>query len=112
MRLGIEQIPVFLPTDARIDIYTYTRIIMKKLRFVGTARDDLSAFPSAARSRAGQELFMVQVGRDPDDWKPIGSVGPGACEIRVRSSEGEKTSRRDLDLARSRYRDAKAFDEE
>jgi phage-related protein len=61
---------------------------MKLLRFVGTARDDLSAFPAAARSRAGHELFMVQVGREPDDWKPMGTVGPGACEIRVRDREG------------------------
>lgn len=109
---------------------------MKLLRFLGTARDDLSAFPAVARSRAGHELFMVQVGREPDDWKPMGTVGPGACEIRVRDREGafrvvyvarfrkaiyvlhafqkksQKTSRQDLELARARYRDAKAFDEE
>jgi phage-related protein len=109
---------------------------MKLLRFLGTARDDLSAFPTAARSRAGHELFMVQVGREPDDWKPMGTVGAGACEIRVRDKEGafrvvyvarfrkaiyvlhafqkksQKTSRRDLELARARYRHAKALDEE
>ena len=109
---------------------------MKLLRFLGTARDDLSAFPAAARSRAGHELFMVQVGREPDDWKPMGTVGPGACEIRVRDREGafrvvyvarfrkaiyvlhafqkksQKTSRRDLELARARYRDARTLDEE
>ena len=109
---------------------------MRLLRFLGTARDDLSAFPAAARSRAGHELFMVQVGREPDDWKPMGTVGPGACEIRVRDREGafrvvyvarfrkaiyvlhafqkksQKTSRRDLELARTRYRDAKTLDEE
>jgi phage-related protein len=79
---------------------------------------------------------MVQVGREPDDWKPMGTVGPGACEIRVRDREGafrvvyvarfrkaiyvlhafqkksQKTSRRDVELARARYRDAKAFVEE
>ena len=109
---------------------------MKPLRFLGTAREDLSGFPTAARSRAGHELFMVQVGREPDDWKPMGTVGPGACEIRVRDREGafrvvyvarfrkaiyvlhafqkksRKTSRRDLELARARYRDAKACDED
>jgi phage-related protein len=109
---------------------------MKPLRFLGTAREDLSGFPTAARSRAGHELFMVQVGREPDDWKPMGTVGPGACEIRVRDREGafrvvyvarfrkaiyvlhafqkksQKTSRRDVELARARYRDAKAFVEE
>jgi phage-related protein len=109
---------------------------MKLLRFLGTAREDLSAFPKAARSRAGHELFMVQVSREPDDWKPMGTVGPGACEIRVRDWEGafrvvyvarfrkavyvlhafqkksQKTSRRDVEVARARYRDAKALEEE
>ena len=71
---------------------------------------------------------MIQVGRDPDDWKPMSSVGPGACEIRVRDRSGayrviyvakftdavyvlhafqkktQKTARADLDLAMQRYR--------
>ena len=61
---------------------------MKTVRFVGSARDDLAAFPKIARTRAGHELFMIQVGRNPDDWKPMSSVGPGACEIRVRDPNG------------------------
>jgi len=43
---------------------------MKRVRFVGSARDDLAAFPATVRARAGHELFMVEVGRNPDDWKP------------------------------------------
>lgn len=31
---------------------------------------------------------MVQVGREPADFRPIPSVGPGACEIRVRDESG------------------------
>jgi phage-related protein len=109
---------------------------MRSLRFLGTAKDDLSTFPEAARRRAGFELFMVQVGREPDDWKPMKSVGRGVCEIRVRDKAGAfrvmyvasfeksvyvlhafqkktaKTARRDIELARSRYRDAKESDEE
>lgn len=104
---------------------------MKPVRFIGSAKEDLSAFPKSARIRAGHELFMVQVGRDPDDWKPMSTVGPGACEIRVRDQEGafrviyvakledavyvlhafqkkmRKTSRADLKLARQRYREAR-----
>ena len=104
---------------------------MKRVRFVGSAKDDLSAFPKSARSRAGHELFMVQVGREPDDWKPMASVGPGACEIRVRDPAGafrviyvasftdavyglhafhkkaRKTSLADVRLARKRYREAR-----
>ena len=61
---------------------------MRALKFLGVAKDDLSGFPTAARTRAGYELFMVQVGREPDDWKPMPSVGAGACEIRVRDKAG------------------------
>ena len=62
--------------------------MIKPVRFIGSAKDDLSVFPKSARARAGQDLFMVQVGRNPDDWKPMSSVGPGACEIRVRDEAG------------------------
>jgi phage-related protein len=61
---------------------------MKLACFVGTAREDLAAFPESARRRAGYELFMVQVGREPADFKPMTSVGPGAYEIRVRDEAG------------------------
>ncbi len=104
---------------------------MKPVRFMGSAKEDLSTFPRSARSRAGHELFMVQVGREPDDWKPMASVGPGICEIRVRDASGafrviyvarfedavyvlhafQKKSRRtprvELELARQRYRDTR-----
>jgi phage-related protein len=35
---------------------------MKPIRFLGTVRRDLAAFPEWARRQAGYELFMVQVG--------------------------------------------------
>ena len=75
---------------------------MKPVRFVGSAKDDLAAFPKSARTRAGHEIFMVQVGRNPDDWKPMPTVGLGACE---------KTPHADLELARERYRTARALAE-
>ena len=108
---------------------------MKPVRFVGSAKDALSAFPRAARDRAGHELFMVQVGRNPDNGKPMASVGPGACEIRVRDESGafrviyvarfadavyvlhafqkktRETSRLDLELAKQRYRTARELAE-
>jgi phage-related protein len=101
---------------------------MKPVRFIGSAREDLAAFPKVARTRAGYELFAVQVGRNPDNWKPMATVGPGACEIRVRDPAGayrviyvarfanavyvlhafqkktQKTGRADLELATQRYR--------
>lgn len=105
---------------------------MKLLRFAGSAKADLSAFPDRVRIRAGYELFMVQVGREPSDRKPVPVVGPGAAEIRVRDETGayrviyvarfadaiyvlhafqkrsQKTTRADIMLAAQRYRDIKA----
>lgn len=101
---------------------------MKPVRFVGTAREDLAAFPEQARRTAGYELFMVQVGREPSDFKPMPGVGPGVHEIRVGDRAGTfrviyvarfdeavyvlhafqkktaKTSRLDIEVARRRYR--------
>lgn len=101
---------------------------MKTACFVGTARDDLAAFPESARRRVGYELFMVQLGREPADFKPMPSVGSGAYELRVRDEAGafrvvyvakfedavyvlhafqkktRKTSQADIDLAARRYK--------
>jgi len=101
---------------------------MKTVYFLGTAREDLAAFPETARRRAGYEVFMVQIGRQPNDFRSMPSVGSGAYEIRVRSQAGafrviyvakfeaavyvlhafhkktRKTSRADIELAASRYR--------
>jgi phage-related protein len=48
---------------------------MKELRFVGTSLDDLSRFPSEAKRAAGFELWQVQNGLEPSDWKPMNDVG-------------------------------------
>ena len=61
---------------------------MKALHFVGTARKDLAGFPESVRRRAGHELFMVQAGREPANYKPIPTVAPGGYEIRVRNEAG------------------------
>lgn len=101
---------------------------MKPVRFLGSAREDLAAFPESARRDAGYELFMVQVGRNPTDFKPLQSVGPGAYELRVRDRAGAfrviyvarfedavyilhafqkktpKTRQADIELAAARYK--------
>ncbi len=53
------------------------------MAWLGSALADLRAFPADARRDAGFELRRVQQGLDPDDWKPIPSVGPGVREIRI-----------------------------
>lgn len=101
----------------------------KPIEFRGTALDDLRAFPLPARREAGHQLDQVQNGQNPDDWKPMNTVGQGVKEIRIRDAAGafrvmyvakfadavyvlhcfqkktEKTSKADLDLAAKRYRD-------
>ena len=102
---------------------------MKLIAFQGTSLDDLRAFPPEARREAGHQLDQVQRGLEPDDWKPMPSVGPGVREVRVRDEAGafrviytatrpeavyvlhafqkktQATAKRDLDLARARLRE-------
>ena len=56
---------------------------MKPLYFVGSALEDLRAFPRAPRREAGYQLDRVQFGLEPTDWKPMTTVGGGVREIRI-----------------------------
>ena len=60
----------------------------KEIRWVGSAYDDLLKFPNEPRRSAGFQLGKVQVGLDPDDWKPFDDVGVGTKEIRIRETSG------------------------
>ena len=100
---------------------------MKPLRFIGSSLADLSDFPAAARRAAGFELWQVQEGLMPSDFKPLLEVGPGAYEIRVHvagewrvifvarfaaavyvlhafQKKTRKTGKPDIELARRRYK--------
>jgi phage-related protein len=61
---------------------------MKPVEFLGDSLDRLRAFPEGVRRYAGFQLERVQRGLDPDDWKPVKSVGPSVREIRVRDAAG------------------------
>lgn len=99
---------------------------MKDIIFLGASKNDLRDFPDAARRDSGIELFQVQLGLEPSNWKPMPEIGSGVREIRIRANgafriiylatrpEGvyvlhcfqkktAKTSQRDIDLARQRY---------
>jgi phage-related protein len=105
---------------------------MKALFWVGSSLEDVRAFPEDARSIAGHNLRLVQQGLEPDDWKVLPSVGPEVHELRIRArlehrvfyvakfSEGvyvlhavqkktQKIPRKDLDLARERYKEVVSF---
>ena len=60
----------------------------KQIRWVGSAYDDLLAFPKDARKEAGFQLGKVQAGLEPTDWKPFDDVGAGTKEIRIRDASG------------------------
>lgn len=61
---------------------------MKAIEWLGSSRADIRAFPDDARIDAGWQLELVQRGDDPDDWKPMQTVGPGVREIRIRETSG------------------------
>lgn len=70
-----------------------TRCILthdKPLLWVGSALEDLRAFPDAARREAGFELYRVQQGLEPSHWKPMASVGPGVAGIRIQSGSAHR----------------------
>lgn len=60
----------------------------KELRWVGTAFEDLLAFPLEVRRQAGFQLGKVQAGEEPDDWKPFDEIGSGTRELRLRDRQG------------------------
>lgn len=55
----------------------------KPLVWVGSSLDDTRSFPIEARRIAGYQLFRVQRGLMPTDWKPLPAVGPGVSEVRI-----------------------------
>jgi len=60
----------------------------KPIQFRASSLDDLRDFPLSARREAGHQLDQVQSGQEPDDWKPMTTVGPGVKEIRIRDAAG------------------------
>lgn len=44
---------------------------------------DLRAFSGAVRRKAGYQLYRVQQGQEPSDWRPVKTVGSGVREIRI-----------------------------
>ena len=101
----------------------------KPAEFLGDSLEALRAFPDSARHEAGFQLDKVQHGEEPDDWKPMATIGAGVKEIRIRDAAGvfrviylakladavyvlhcfqkktQETSPQDIKLARKRYKD-------
>jgi phage-related protein len=61
---------------------------MKPVRFLGDSLRCLRDFPADARQDAGYQLDKVQRGLQPDDFKPVPTIGKGVEEIRIRDDSG------------------------
>ena len=59
-------------------------MIPKQVKWLGNSRENIRDFPHDPRREAGYQLERVQAGKDPEDWKPMPTVGLGVKEIRVR----------------------------
>jgi len=100
---------------------------VKQVVWLGDSLRRVRDFAPEARHEAGVQLGRVQLGKEPVDWKPMPSVGPGVSEIRVREGgahrviymakfaeavyvlhafqkKSRKTARLDIELARLRFR--------
>jgi phage-related protein len=102
---------------------------MKHVSFRGDSLDRIRDFSSDARRVAGFQIDRLQRGLDPNDWKPLKTIGPGVREIRIRDRSGafrvvylaaledaiyvlhafekktQATSRSDIELATTRYKE-------
>jgi len=99
----------------------------KPLVWIGDSLERVRTFAVGARKEIGFELWEVQQGKPPAQWKPMTPVGPGVRELRIFSETGylviyvatfaeavyvlhafEKKSRKaprpDVELARTRFR--------
>jgi phage-related protein len=61
---------------------------LKPVTFHGDSLDRIRDFPQDARRDTGHELYQVQKGLEPSDWKPISTIGLGVREIRIRDEAG------------------------
>ncbi len=99
---------------------------------MASCRELLRAFPQTARDVAGHQLYLVQKGGEPDDWKPMNDIGSGVRENRVHAvtqyrviyvakfeeaiyvlhlfeKRSRKTAKKDIALARRRHAEAIAL---
>lgn len=100
---------------------------MKPICFLGNSLECLREFPEDARQDAGYQLDKVQRGQQPDDFKPVSTIGRGVEEIRVWDDNGtyrviytarhadavyvlhafqkktRSTAKRDIEISRERF---------
>ena len=107
---------------------------LRPVVWLGDSRRKLRDFPEGARKLLGDELQLMQFGGMPKDAKPFKGIGSGVLEIALRyaseayrvvlalqigrriyilhafqkkSKRGIETPRRDVELIKQRYAEAK-----
>ena len=103
---------------------------MKPIEWIGSSLEVVRDFPEIARQQVGYQLYRVQTGFDPSDWKPMNSIGANVREIRMHvrgeyrviyiatfeeavyvphafQKKTRTTTKRDLSLATSRLTEVK-----
>jgi phage-related protein len=102
---------------------------MKPVPFLGDSLQCVRDFPVDARHDTGYQLDRVQRGLQPDDFKPMPTIGRGVEEVRIRDDTGnyrvlytarladavyvlhafqkktQRTSQRDIETAKVRFRE-------
>ena len=97
--------------------------------FIGDSKERIREFSDEARREAGAQIFLVQIGSQPEDFRPMPTVGLGVEEIRIREESGafrvfyiarldevvyvlhafqkksQQTPQKDIELGRKRYKD-------
>ena len=97
---SIVEIAVTMPYIAYIcEIWHSTSV--KPVIWMGGSREDVKRLPEGAQDSLGFELYRVQCGLDPRDWKPMNSVGP---VLHCFQKKTQRTSRSDLELAMKRFK--------
>jgi phage-related protein len=116
-----------MPTHTNCNLYqNQYNCIIKPVRFLGDSLKCLREFPEDAKQDAGYQLDKVQKGKQPDNFKPMPSIGMGVEEIRIRDDSGiyrliytariadavyvlhafqkktQATARRDIEIAKER----------
>ncbi len=103
-------------------------MVNKPLIWLGRSQKTMRGFPIQTRREGGYQLYRVQQGLLPTDWKPMTSIGTGAIEIRLHrphehrvvyvakfeeavyvlhvfEKKTQKTAKKELEIAEAAYRD-------
>jgi phage-related protein len=107
---------------------------IRQVVWIGTSKKNLQSFPKGVQKLIGDELQLIQYGEMPANTKPFKGIGSGIFEIAIRyatdayravlavqlgekiyilhafqkkAKKGISTPKKDMDLIRQRYNEAK-----